>query len=376
MADTLFELISGAMGGGKTYYSVQRICSILGAGGKVWTNVECSYPAIRDYLAREENVSLPRENLIYLRDLSDADSLDELPSPDMSILDLPGGLFDFLAHLEAGNDDIKNALVLDEIHLWLDSADHKKQSQDAQVQRLMRFITQVRKSDVHVYLISQDIMNINVRLRRMAHFNHYCLNLRNMRLLGIPIRVPILLRVQRDARTDTVVRRSFERLRSAIFSLYSSKAVFRGLRLPTSDTAPLARARPPSPWPRRIHWAATAALAAALSWTWLAPDPPPIVMASALSPSPPVRPSPPAQPVAHPEPESEPEPEPESQPEPEPDSDTDVTGYVSRGQSWRVRVGADWYYDGHPEVRRRTATHVHLADGRRIPLPFPLPLRP
>ena len=75
------------------------------------------------------------------------------------------GAIDILEKLDEDKDYFNNSILcLDEIHIYLDAYDYFKKNN----RRMQTFFSQLRKRNILLLATSQDIMNVDVRVRRQT----------------------------------------------------------------------------------------------------------------------------------------------------------------------------------------------------------------
>lgn len=208
MPDCFIEVITGNLGGGKSYFAVERMVALWRQGGVCFTNLEVRWENVKKYFVDEFSLEL------------DDRQLQIIEQSDVA---------HFVNHLQEGTDEIPVMCVLDEIHLAFNA--RKWQNAD---EKVLEFLTQARKMSVHILLISQHQDNIDKQFRRMVE---YVWIIRDMQKFRIPLLkctwpLPQMVRVCHDARNPKIIHaRDWVFKNKKIFSLYNSKAKFTDFRM-------------------------------------------------------------------------------------------------------------------------------------------------
>jgi zona occludens toxin (predicted ATPase) len=204
--DSLVRLVVGKLGSGKTFYAVIRAMEALMQGRVVVSNVEFNWPAVETY-CRRQGAKVPRENYRFV---------------DSSLLE--SGADVLARHL------VKGAMVLlDEIHLFMDAREHRKNAEKSGF--FQELLTQARKYDLDIWLVSQSAANVDARLVRQATFIVRVSNWLHLPLLGTLFPFPYT--VARTCAPDgrTVYSRDWIYRSSKIGRLYDTKQKFKALDL-------------------------------------------------------------------------------------------------------------------------------------------------
>lgn len=251
MGDTVIEVAEGSLGAGKTYWAVTRILEQLAVGGHVFTNIEMVWDGVLAYCLERWGVEPNREQLHTL-------TQDQVR--------------DFVKHIAAGSAGAPVLVVLDEIHLEFNSRDWAK------VQReVLEFLTQARKFDVAMILLSQDVMNIDKQFRRMLQYRWVFRDLQKLRLPVVSW-LPLMSQACWDARNAKIlVRHRWVRKNVRVFESYVSKAKVREFGLERLEKMSVQRKRR-TPlmrfvrWTNRLAWCAVVSGSGLLAAGWLSPE--------------------------------------------------------------------------------------------------------
>jgi len=141
------RLLSGVMGGGKSYYMAEIILHALKEGAQVHTNVD---------LVQEEVVKRG-----YAAQVVDLRNIDIKHMKD---------------HIRAGDEKHPNILCLDEaaLHFYVD--DQNDRGEREANKEVLQFLTWARRYGLEVYFATQSPKNINIKLRRMSEYTIRCRN--------------------------------------------------------------------------------------------------------------------------------------------------------------------------------------------------------
>jgi hypothetical protein len=164
------EIVTGTLGGGKSLFAVERIYFHLLAGGWVYTNIEMHHAAVAAEMA-DHGVEFEPDRLVLLT----------------------GPLAEFHTLVSRGDENSNVMVVIDEAHLGFNSRDWAKTNRD-----LLDFNSCVRKLDILLLYITQDITNLDKQFRKLAGIQWMCRNMAKppMKLLGvIPVPIPLLFRI-------------------------------------------------------------------------------------------------------------------------------------------------------------------------------------
>ena len=170
------EIITGTLGGGKTLFAVERIYWHIRAGGWVYTNIEVHPEEFAKRLAAEGLEFDPARLVI-----------------------LTGDPREFHKQISRGTKDSVVMLVIDEAGLSFNSRDWAKTDKAN-----LTFNTLVRKLDILLLYVSQEINDVDKQFRKKAGKLWVCRNFRHYHLMGvIPMPIPMMFRVCFDNSTGS-----------------------------------------------------------------------------------------------------------------------------------------------------------------------------
>jgi hypothetical protein len=201
MKDAIIELYEGNLGGGKSYSCVKRAYNLLLDGWVVQTNITLKWDNIKAR-AYNEGYKLDDKQYVHL---------------DGEVIK------NFYDHVAGGG---KTLLILDEAHLWFDQHSFKENQK-----MITRILTQTRKLQLHILLITQDRNNIAVTFRRMIQYIWVCRDFQKHKIIGFTPPLPVMLQicVQRD--TNNVIERKWIVKDKKVFDLYDSKELLQDVKL-------------------------------------------------------------------------------------------------------------------------------------------------
>ena len=194
------ELVTGALGGGKSAFAVERIYDHLKRGGWVYTNIECWPDKIAERLASQGYVFAP-ERLVILN----------------------GDARDFHRVIKRGTKDSLVMLAIDEAGLELNARDWAKTDKDQ-----LAFNTMARKLDIWLVYISQDANDVDNQIRKKADTIWVCRNMKKLKIWGfIPCPLPFYFRVRFDNTRGTKPQKmdSEMLLKPSSWGLYNADAM-------------------------------------------------------------------------------------------------------------------------------------------------------
>jgi len=226
----MIEIIEGAIGGGKSYLATYFIGKQLGEGGVVFTNVDVDWEGMAAYCASQYRVKIVREQL-HIMDLAFIANFDE--------------------HISYGTDEMDVLCVLDETQLtWNSADDHRKFDK-----RLFAWLTQSRKCDVNLLMITQDAKNIAVHFRRLALFKYECKDSETWELPGWGVVTKSFFFIGKfHAKTGTLMKRMYWRKDKRIFAAYRTKALLGGFEATRERVGPVKLEKIPYQPPVVFRW--------------------------------------------------------------------------------------------------------------------------
>jgi zona occludens toxin len=200
----VIAIVTGPPGSGKSYYAVRKMIDSLEAGKYVATNLALE----DDWIPRAVNRhplrwAMPGRRAALKRRWSEHsihcagdDALNELLNIRLR-----------------GRGEGRGVMVLDEAHHWMNARTWK----DEDRLRLLRFFSSHRHFGWDVYLLTQDLHNIDRQVRALFEYHITLRNLRKMKVAGIPVSpVNLFLAIwQWHSGAKSIVKREAYRLNYA-----------------------------------------------------------------------------------------------------------------------------------------------------------------
>lgn len=166
------ELITGTLGGGKTLFSVERAYAHIRAGGHVYANIPFNPEQWARTLADRDGLKFKPERLVTL-------------SAEQTL--------EFHRHIPRGTHSHQVMVIIDEAGLEFNSRDWAKTSKE-----LLAINTLARKLDLILLYVSQQSADVDKQFRGKCRCEWQCRNLFHRRVMGIPMKIPLLFRVCYD----------------------------------------------------------------------------------------------------------------------------------------------------------------------------------
>ncbi len=164
-------MVTGTPGSGKTYYALRSIAEAADGGMPVATNVE-----LRDDFAHK----VARHHPIRWAIPGRRAAVEKRISKSVLVTD---SLDDLMRVRVPGSKEERWLVVLDEAHGWLNARNWNAGDRE----RIIKWLSQHRKLGAKVLLISQDAENIDAQVRRLVEVEIRLRNLKNARVMGIPV---------------------------------------------------------------------------------------------------------------------------------------------------------------------------------------------
>ena len=199
----MIEVFEGRLGGGKTFYAVERMINYFASGGCVASNINLKLDKVRTFLLKRYSWELQDGQYIFLED----DQISE-----------------FHRYTPTGVFDRPSLVVIDEAHIWLNSRDWNKQTRE-----LLTFLTQSRKCFTDIIFISQSALNMDKQIMRLVQYIWRFRDLKKFKIAALGLAWPLnqFLRVQFDYDGRTVLDKKFVMKDAAIYPLYGSYELLR-----------------------------------------------------------------------------------------------------------------------------------------------------
>lgn len=141
------RLVTGVMGGGKSYFMAETILKALREGAQVHTNLDLNFAMVKELGFAEQVVDLRNVDVKRMHE-----------------------------HIRAGDESRPNLLCLDEAALffYVDEQNNQKVREDNK--DVLLFLTWARRFGLEIYFATQSSKNVNVKLRRMSEYTIRCTN--------------------------------------------------------------------------------------------------------------------------------------------------------------------------------------------------------
>lgn len=202
--DSLVRIIKGKLGSGKTWFCVMQGMEALCRGEVLVSNVLLDWPAVEAYCKRM-GATVPRKNYRYV----ETEKL--LESPNIVLGLLTKG----------------SCLILDEVHLFLNARAYREN--EAKAKQFLSFITQARRFDCDMWLISQDEGNIDTQLVRMATHIITVVNWSHLPVVSTLLPFPLTIAKICGNDGKKVLDRKYIWRSNKVGRLYNTKQIYLGM---------------------------------------------------------------------------------------------------------------------------------------------------
>lgn len=194
----MIEAFVGRLGGGKTYYAVERIMKYISNGGCVCSNISIVREEVKAFCRRNYSWEMSDEQYIYLEGEQIAQFHRFTPS---------------------GTPDMHSLVVIDEAHLWLNAREWNKASKE-----LLSFLTQSRKCFTDIIFISQDLKNMDKQIARLVQYVWRFKDMATWKFGFFQIKWPLpqFLRIQYDYDGKTELDKELVLKNKNIYKCYKS----------------------------------------------------------------------------------------------------------------------------------------------------------
>jgi len=194
----MIEAFVGRIGGGKTYYAVERAMKYIANGGCVCSNIEIVQPNFGDYVARNYRWEMDEKQWIFLEN----DSISQ-----------------FHRFTPSGTKDMPSLVIVDEAHLWLNAREWNKASKE-----LLAFLTQSRKCFTDIIFVSQDLKNMDKQISRLVQYIWRFKDMSTWKFGMFQLKWPFpqFLRIQYDYDGKTELDKELVLKNKNIYSCYKS----------------------------------------------------------------------------------------------------------------------------------------------------------
>ena len=232
MADAFIEVYEGLLGGGKTYSVVLRLFKAVVDGRTIITNIGIKWENWKKEARERYGVELEDDQYIKLT---------------------PENVGSFDKFVKRGTRQTPVIMALDEIHLFFNARDWNHTNKNCR--NILELLTQARKINLHLILITQSRHNLDKQFVRMVQYFWRC---KDMQKWDIPIG-PLKLRYPLpqifqgcvQAENEKVfVRKKFIPKEKWVFSLYETCDLAKNLDIGDDvvDKKQLKKVKSNAPW--------------------------------------------------------------------------------------------------------------------------------
>lgn len=212
----MLQLITGKMGGGKTYYAVREILDHLSKGGIVYTNIELVFKYCLRYVFTNKRRFTSRTQVRKVD---------------------PNLVKDWQKTISWGKPDEEILVVIDEAHLFYGASSW--QTTRKTLADFLDYLSQSRKTCVQLRFICQHPDTIDANIRRQAQWIIFCRDLSGINI-GIFGKLPLQIFncAFRDVETMETDHSIQVTAKKQVFKCYDTRAFL------TNTMQELGQARP------------------------------------------------------------------------------------------------------------------------------------
>lgn len=228
-----FEILTGTMGGGKSYLAAERAIKCFAEGGRVMSNFDFDFDELKRLGWEDQHIALD-------------------PDPQQ-----------WRHQIVGGEEGAENLFIVDEaamtFHAW-DIQESKKRDRE-----LFDTLVMSRKLGLDTIFISQSAENVNSAIRRISQHMVRCVAVKKMPVIGglLAKFKGDFLRIIKSPEKGAELSRSYHRFSLKVGSIYKTEAL-KGVALAVKrDVTRKLRKAEPIDW--RLKLGAIACLAA-FSW--------------------------------------------------------------------------------------------------------------
>lgn len=164
------EIITGSIGGGKTYHAMEMIAQRLCQGGVVATNCVLNKQAFADYVLKKTKCKMDPRQIVELT--------------YEQVLHFP-------EHSPAMCNDIKTLIIIDEAHIWLNARSWNDKLNAPAKKNLMEYAAQTRKQGTDLVFIVQNESMLDSQVKALATAFWYNMDMQNLKIPGLRIKYPL-----------------------------------------------------------------------------------------------------------------------------------------------------------------------------------------
>jgi len=211
MADAFIEVYEGLLGGGKTYSVVRRLFMAACEGRTIITNIGIHWDQWKTEARKRKQVELEDDQYIQLN---------------------PENVENFDKHVKRGTRETPVIMALDEIHLFFNARDWSQTNKNKR--GILELLTQARKINLHLILITQHRNNLDKQFVRMVQYYWRCRDLKKWDIPIGPFRIKypfsqILQICTQSENENVIVRKRYIPKESWVFALYSTADLAKNL---------------------------------------------------------------------------------------------------------------------------------------------------
>lgn len=201
-------IISGTMGGGKSYYAAELAYECWKAGGYVHSNLPWEFDELERLGFAGRHIEVPKDTTKWVTKVQTDDG--EVLQSDW---------------IRGGAEGQENLIIIDEAALCFhayDQAENRKRNRS-----IFELVVMSRQIGVDMYFISQAATNIDSAIRKVAEVVIRCINVSRINGIG-PILAPLLgtfRRVWTQPEKGGEISAQFARFNPAIGALYKTHGV-------------------------------------------------------------------------------------------------------------------------------------------------------
>lgn len=200
-------IVSGTMGGGKSYYAAELALACWKAGGIVHSNMPWNWEKLEELGYTKQHIKLPEDILDWVSKQKDANTGKDVLTTKVLI---------------GGEEGAENMLIIDEASMILhayDAMENRKRNR-----ALFDLVIMSRQLGLDMFFLVQSPQNIDGAIRNVAENIHHCVNVGRVPFFG-----PMLKWFYGDFRRTifpthrrTPLSHSYARFKQAVGDLYKT----------------------------------------------------------------------------------------------------------------------------------------------------------
>ena len=214
-------IITGTMGGGKSYFAAELADKCWRSGGVVHSNVPWSEEELQKRKFDHLHVRLPDDVSTWVRKEPSPDGMGERLASDFII---------------GGEEGAENLIIVDEAALAFHMYDQL--ANRARNRTIFELVVMSRQIGVDMYFISQSAMNIDVAIRNVAEAVIHCVNVKRLPGFGAILAwfVGDFRRAWLSPLKRQVMSAAYARFSSSVAALYNTHGVGARINVARSTT--------------------------------------------------------------------------------------------------------------------------------------------